>query len=98
MRVFIGVSVRAFLLVVGLDLPVQSSGLRACLRRGECACVVSICVVLCNLKKSLYLKLSLFILFYKIKNNKSMFHQLLFFCREATWRSLLIFEQGHIIH
>jgi hypothetical protein len=79
MRVFIGVSVRAFLLVVGLDLPVQSSGLRACLRRGECACVVSICVVLCNLKKYLYLKLSLFILFYKIKNNKSMFHQLLFF-------------------
>ena len=29
-------------------------GLHACVYRGECACVVSICVVLCNCKKSGY--------------------------------------------
>ncbi len=29
----------------------MSACLRACFHRGECACVVSVCVVLCNSKK-----------------------------------------------
>jgi hypothetical protein len=42
-----------------MDLPAQSSKILigvefACVHRGECACVVSVCIVLCNSQKKVY--------------------------------------------